>query len=69
MTDIEKEYHEHRMGQFGLVRKLWARCQLDWIEAKTADVLGPVEGKPCVMEYQCPHCEDTHESIEIWSRQ
>jgi hypothetical protein len=65
---LEEEYHAHRMGKHGLVKKLWATCLLDWFEADKAEILGPVEGKIPMHEFDCPFCDDTHESIEIWSR-
>jgi sarcosine oxidase delta subunit len=65
---VEDEYLALRMGKNGLVKKLWAHCELDWFEADKAEVLGTVPGKYGMKEFECPFCDDTHQSIEIWSR-
>ena len=65
---LEDDYLAHRMGKHGLVKKLWAQCELDWFEAEKADVLGTVPGSPEMQEFECPFCDDTHQSIEIWSK-
>lgn len=65
---LEDDYLAMRMGKHGLVKKLWAVCQLDWFDAELVDEIETIPGLYGMKEFDCPFCEDRHQSIEIWSK-
>jgi hypothetical protein len=65
---IEDDYLEKRMSEHGLIKKLWAACELDWFDAGLVSEVESVPGSDGMKEFDCPFCDDLHQSIEIWAR-
>lgn len=57
-----------KLNQMGLYREVWAECLQRWIDFNNVAVIQEREGKVVMTEFQCPLCDECHESAVIWSQ-
>ena len=61
-------YRDCSLQLFGLTKKVWAHCILDWVPSSDLDIDCKLNREAYMCTYTCPRCGEQHTSVEIWSK-